>query len=159
MLVISHRGNLRGALSSNENSPKSIDIAIGLGFDCEIDLWVSSKNSMLLGHDFGEFEISFNWLFERASKLWIHCKNLEALEFLTSSNTNFNFFWHQRDSYVLTSGKVIWSFPGETISARAIAVLPENWESKPSAEELMKAFGICTDYPLKFDHLINGRNH
>ena len=159
MKIISHRGNLQGPFSSNENSPGSIDHVLEFGFDCEVDFWVSSKNTLLLGHDFGEFEIPYVWLSERSSKLWIHCKNLEALEFLATCNTKFNFFWHQSDSHVLTSEKIIWSFPGQTVSQSAIAVLPENWESEPSAEQLIKAFGVCTDYPLKFDQMLNGRNH
>ena len=155
MKIISHRGNLVGPKSCQENAPLSINKAIELGFDCEIDLWVDNSIRFLLGHDFGEFEVKFNWLKERQEKLWIHCKNLKALEILQSDAKDLNFFWHQNDDHVLTSKAIIWSFPGKPISSQAIAVLPEIWDSYES-ESLKDSYGICTDYPLKFDQSLNG---
>ena len=38
MKIISHRGNIRGAIPDKENRPSYIDCAIGSGYDVEIDL-------------------------------------------------------------------------------------------------------------------------
>ena len=38
MKIISHRGNVRGAIPDRENRPSYIDCAIGNGYDVEIDL-------------------------------------------------------------------------------------------------------------------------
>ena len=40
MLKISHRGNINGPDLEKENSIEQIFIAIGKGFDVEIDVWV-----------------------------------------------------------------------------------------------------------------------
>ncbi|NBO62267.1 MAG: hypothetical protein EBU82_15175 [Flavobacteriia bacterium] len=159
MKIISHRGNLHGPNPACENVPSVIDDVLAKGFDCEVDLWVSSNGDLLLGHDFGAYKIDLDWLSSRILMLWIHCKNLKALEELTYSNVGFNFFWHQEDDHVMTSKQVIWSFPGQEISSKAVAVLPELWNPSPNPDMLKKSFGVCTDYPLKFDRLLNVGNH
>lgn len=155
MIIISHRGNLEGPRSCQENSKEAIDEALNLNFDCEVDLWVDSSGELFIGHDNAEYPIDWNWLLERKENLWIHCKNLVALERLSIKGENLNFFWHQSDDHVITSKSVIWSYPGKPLSARAIAVLPELHEP-PDLAVLKEAYGICTDYPLKFDRAING---
>ena len=154
MKVISHRGNLTGPNSVDENSPSDIDQALSIGFDCEIDIWCDPKGNLRLGHDSGEFHIDLNWLLLRSSKLWIHCKNFLALEYFSRREEKLNFFWHQSDDHVLTSSGIIWSYPGQPLSSRAVVVLPEN---HPQLEEIVleNAFAICTDYPIKFDEELN----
>ena len=80
MKVISHRGNLNGA-STLENNPNQISKVLRLGFDCEIDLWIK-ENKYFLGHDTPTFEIDKSFL--KQPGLWIHCKNLESLEKISS---------------------------------------------------------------------------
>ena len=74
MLIISHRGNLEGSNKSIENLPEQVDKVISLGFDVEVDLRVN-QGLFWLGHDEPQYQINGNWLKERASNLWIHCKN------------------------------------------------------------------------------------
>lgn len=38
MYLISHRGNLNGVESENENNPKYLKIAINKGFNVEVDV-------------------------------------------------------------------------------------------------------------------------
>ena len=51
MKIISHRGNLNGPESETENSPKKIEEALKLGYECEIDVWYQS-GIFTLCHDF-----------------------------------------------------------------------------------------------------------
>ena len=51
MKIISHRGNLNGPESETENSPKKIEEALKLGYECEIDVWYQS-GVFTLCHDF-----------------------------------------------------------------------------------------------------------
>ena len=38
MKIISHRGNIKGVVSSKENRPSYIDSAIGSGYEVEVDI-------------------------------------------------------------------------------------------------------------------------
>ncbi len=79
MILISHRGNINGKNTEKENHPDYIDDAIKLGYDVEIDIWVIDGN-FYLGHDGPQYNISLDWLSDRIDRLWIHCKNIEAIE-------------------------------------------------------------------------------
>jgi len=149
LIYISHRGNLDGP-SDLENLPSRVDECLNNFFDCEIDLWVEDRK-FLLGHDFGQYPVEKNWLIERQNNLWVHCKNSEAISALTSSNDHsLNFFWHQNDSYTITSKKFVWVYPGSPVIQGSVAVLPEKWQSKTVSQGLLNAYAICTDYIWKY---------
>ena len=149
MKFISHRGNLEGP-SRSENSPQQVDFCLENSYDCEVDLWVL-QGEFFLGHDFGEYLVSRDWLINRQQYLWIHCKNVEALSSLASMESkSLNFFWHQTDSYTLTSHNYVWVYPGSTISKRSVAVLPELWLGQETIRSLELASAICTDFVLKY---------
>lgn len=149
MRIISHRGNLNGPDSEIENLPEQIDKCIALGLECEIDLRYD-KSQLYLGHDIGQYQIDLDWLIDRSSHIWIHCKDAYSLFYLTKSGVNLNYFWHDKDEHTLTSKGYIWSFPGAPVSAYSIAVLPERWRYPSFESKLNSALGICTDFPLKF---------
>ena len=150
MILISHRGNIDGKKPHLENSPSYIDEAIELGYDVEVDLWLVD-DKFYLGHDEPQYKVDLEWLISHEKKLWVHCKNAESLENLTSlTNHSLNYFWHQSDDYVITSKKYIWVFPGRDLIRGSIAVLPETWKSSKSTKQMTTAFGICTDYPETF---------
>ena len=139
MRIISHRGNLEGSNSSTENSIESVKKAIELGFDVEIDIWFKD-DQFFLGHDIPEYEVDINFLFEFKNKLWIHCKNLDCFQKLLQ--TEFNFFWHDRDLTTFTSKLIPWSQPGVFIESGITVCI--NYEKLP------KIYGVCTDEPIKF---------
>ena len=151
MILISHRGNLQGPNKSRENSTSQIDLVLSLGLDCEIDVWIINKE-IFLGHDSPMEMVSLEWLIARSSRLWIHCKNLDSLEFFVNSSLSLNYFWHQNDDYTLTSRGFIWAFPGKPLSSSSILVLPE-LEMDTSRDYLefnqCSFIGICSDYVQK----------
>ena len=145
MLIISHRGNLRGPNSMKENHPNSIIECILLGYQTEIDLWMISSN-LYLGHDSPEYMIDLDFIKKYSDKLWIHCKNIDAANFCCENNLYW--FGHDNDDYVSVSSRnIIWRHPNSTISftKRTIAVLPEL--SRLSLNDLNIIQGVCTDYP------------
>ena len=142
MIFISHRGLLSGPDRFLENKPSQIEKALDLGFDVELDIYVIDKN-VYLGHDQPDTLISPNWLEDKKERLWIHCKNLAAIEYLYGSN--FNYFWHENDLVTLTSRGYIWAYPGNQPIKNSIAVLPEIHH-----EDVSDALGVCTDYPEKY---------
>jgi hypothetical protein len=144
MKLISHRGNTNGRFEDQENEPKYIDLALSKGYDVEVDVRYND-NILWLGHDNPKYLVDFKWFLDRITKLWIHCKNPEAIVFFQNSNHNFNFFWHQNDDLTLTSNNFIWVYPGKQPIMNSIAVMPEIYD-----DDLSKCFGICSDYIDKY---------
>ncbi len=148
MKIIAHRANINGCNSSNENRLSQIRKCIELGYDVEIDIRVI-KNSLFLGHDCPEEKITEKEIFELKEICWIHCKNLEAINYFKQFGELYNYFWHENDKYTLTSKGYIWTYPGELLSVNSIWVMPEQTTSinKLSNLKNKQLAGICTDYP------------
>lgn len=138
MKFIAHRGNTTGPVPALENKPTYITQALNSGFECEIDVWW--RNGWWLGHDQPDYEVPTSFLLQKG--LWIHAKNLEALERLLILKVNC--FSHDKDDYVLTSHGYIWAYPGSPLSHQTICVMPERASYSPS--EKYAALGICSDY-------------
>jgi hypothetical protein len=139
MILISHRGNIEGKFVAYENSPQYIDLAISKGFEVEVDIHIID-GKLFLGHDTQQYSITKYWLTQRSDKLWIHCKNIEAIEWISLKNV-FNYFWHQEDTLTLTSKGYIWAYPGNQPIKNSIAVMPELFN-----DEISQCLGICSDY-------------
>ena len=141
MKLISHRGNLNGPNKERENHPDYIWEALQAGYDVEIDVWwVDGK--FKLGHDEPQYDFPFSLIENHYSKLWIHCKNMDALSQLNeldSSGSKLNYFSHEDDLGVLTSRGYIWS---THLYDRGILVMPEVFEKEPNKNTL----GVCSDY-------------
>jgi len=144
MILISHRGNINGRFESFENIPTYIDLAISKGYDVEIDVWYKD-NMFWLGHDKPVFVIDFMWFIDRITKLWVHCKNVEALVYLKNCGYPVNYFWHETDTVTLTSNNDIWAFPNKQPIIGSIAVMPEL-----NNDDTTHCVGICSDYIEKY---------
>ena len=147
MILISHRGNINGKLSEKENHPDYILAAIQAGYEVEIDVWFKDGKFML-GHDEPQYEFPFELMQNHYSKLWLHCKNLEALEMflkLDATGSKLNYFWHESDKVTLTSKNIMWAYPGTQPLKGSIAVLPE-WKE----DDVSQCAGICSDYIEKY---------
>lgn len=146
MNIISHRGNLNGRIPERENSPEYILEAIEAGYDVEIDLRI--KNGELwLGHDKPQYKISLEWLERNSDYLWIHCKDFEALSFMSSQRTSFHFFFHEKESFTLISNGLIWAHC--LADADKQCIIPLLSKEDLTVYDFMKhkVCGVCTDYP------------
>ena len=142
MKLIAHRGNLNGP-NDRENQPTYIIESLKEGYDCEIDVRYIG-GLFFLGHDNPQYEINISFLLNNSEKLWIHCKNVEALDFLLDYSS-LNIFWHQEDSYTITSKGFIWCYPKMKTTNKSIILMPE-WNNF----EIPKVgYGICSDYVNK----------
>jgi hypothetical protein len=146
-MIISHRGNINGRFESYENEPNYIDKAISDGYDVEIDVWFSNDN-LFLGHDNPQYGVNFEWLADRITKLWIHCKNVEAINYFQECRLDFNYFWHETDTVTLTSKRYVWAYPGKQPIRNSIAVMPEI-----NDDDVSFCIGVCTDYPEKYKQI------
>ena len=141
MKLISHRGNLSGPNPEQENQPEYIAEALKQGYDVEIDVWFKDDKFML-GHDEPQYEFPFELIDQHYPKLWIHCKNIDALSKLNELDPNgskVNYFWHENDLGVLTSKCYIWS---TNLINNGILVMPELFDKQP----IETTIGICSDY-------------
>ena len=138
MILISHRGNLNGKIEEKENHPSYIDEALNQGFKVEIDMWEINGRTYL-GHDEPQYEVDDKWLSERMDNLWVHCKNVELLNWIRS--TSLHWFWHEEDTLTLTSKGYLWVYPGKQPIKGSIAVMPEMYN-----DDLNACVGICSDY-------------
>jgi hypothetical protein len=139
MILISHRGNVDGKNVELENKPSYIDESIALGYDVEIDVWMID-GVLFLGHDEPQYNITQEWLNLRYKRIWVHCKNMEAMEWFNTID-GFNYFWHENDTVTLTSKNYIWAYVGKQPIKRSIAVMPEIYN-----DNLNDCIGICSDY-------------
>ena len=146
MIFISHRGNIGGINIAGENSEESILEAINQGYECEIDVWYKN-GEYFLGHETPQFITSINFL--KKDKLWIHCKNIEALYQIHNLS---KCFFHNGDDVVLTSNNFLWTYVGKLLTPDSICVLPEL--SKYSLEHLKNCYAICSDNIQYYKNLI-----
>jgi len=147
MILISHRGNVSGPNPEKENHPEYILAALQAGYDVEIDVWFENGKFML-GHDKPQYEFPFELMQNHYSKLWLHCKNLEALEMflkLDATGSKLNYFWHESDKVTLTSKNIMWTYPGTQPLKGSIAVLPEL-----ENDSVEGCLGVCSDYIENF---------
>jgi glycerophosphoryl diester phosphodiesterase len=149
MKLIAHRGNVDGPNPLLENQPETIDKAIQLGFDVEIDIrYDTLDGEFYLGHDDPQYLVTSYWLAQRMENLWIHCKNIDALYHFATKTGGYNYFWHQEDDYTLTSKGYIWTYPGKTYTSKSIIVMPETIVDKNNLNDMRgyNCFGICSDF-------------
>ena len=145
MILISHRGNISGPNPEQENHPDYIWAAIQAGYDVEVDVWFENGKFML-GHDEPQYEFPFGLIQNHYSKLWFHCKNMDALSKLNELDpvgSKLNYFMHESDLGVLTSKGYIWS---TNLFDRGILVMPELFNKEPNE----KTLGVCSDYIEKY---------
>jgi len=138
MILISHRGNISSIDEQTENSPDYIIRAICLGYFVEIDLHVLGED-LFLGHDKPTYKIDKDFLDN--FKLFVHCKNKEALLFMSKERFKCEYFWHQEDKYTLTSKGNIWVYTGEDLLPNSICVMPESHHY----DDISICYGICSD--------------
>jgi hypothetical protein len=164
MLVIAHRGNVFGPRRDQnpyeENTLESIAYAITHQYGVEIDLW-DTPTGLMLGHDAPTHKVQDSFLvgFGIAQEaIFIHCKNIQAVVAAYELGLK-NYFFHDKDDCVVTSGGHIWTYPrqrngeGLYLSKYSIPVIfPNDHEMLYKDQyiwdlpELGKCFGVCTDY-------------
>ena len=151
MKLIAHRGNIDGPNLLVENQPETIDKAIELGFDVEIDIRYDTLDEKLyLGHDNPQYPVTPYWLAQRMDKLWIHCKNIDSLYYFVNKTGGYNYFWHQNDDFTLTSKNYIWTYPGQTYTSKSVIVVPELKSNQTMELKVINCYGICSDYVSYF---------
>ena len=152
MIFIAHRGNINGP-SERENSPAYLLEAIKEGYYVETDLWIisySDEEKLYLGHDNPQYEIQVAFLLDIKDKLFCHCKNIHALQFIINYHPEIECFFHDVEEYVLTSKNKIWTNVGNELTEKSICVMPERVDQIPE-----KCLGVCTDFPYKYEKFLN----
>lgn len=162
MRIIAHRGRLESCPDEGCNTVNRIFKTLNKNFDIELDVWAyDEKEGLFLGHDEPCEKLSTELIVDYSHHMWLHAKNKGAIEALFRLNYHFpgiNFFYHENDSYVLTSQGYIWIYPEVSVpkcnnNARdfeptSVVVLPEKQNIDLNDAVLHNdVLAICTDYP------------
>jgi hypothetical protein len=147
---ISHRGHINGVIHDQENNPFYIDAAIQAAYDVEIDIRYFGGKDWYLGHDSPEYRVTYKWLYDRRTKLWLHAKNIGAASELASFGDKFRWFGHDKDDFVAVSNGMVWVYPGRPLGKNCIACLPEQVDGW----DISSCVGICSDFIERYR---NGR--
>lgn len=111
MRLIAHRGNTKGS-NRMENHPDYLLATLEQGYDVEIDVW-KWEDHWYFGHDMKQYEVTKEDIWSRFGRyfpnLWLHAKNYDALVGLHHSYGFLNYFWHNTDTYTITSKGFFWT--------------------------------------------------
>jgi len=147
-LIISHRGNMNGrhTASNGENHPNSIHSAFDAGYACEFDVRYI-EGEFWLGHDKPQYKVELD--FFNNDKMYVHCKNIEALYHLKDKEHIHAFYHSNEDLVLMTNSKYLWTSPEKYIllTPHSIAVLPELVDNWPYLDICA---GICSDFPKNY---------
>lgn len=146
MYLIAHRGNITGPNRGAENSPSLISSVLETtDYDCQIDLRIIN-GKLFLGHDSADYKVGLDFLLFHKERLWIHCKNLDALTFFRTKvhEQGLNYFWHDKDQCTITSRGFLWFYPSKKVYPAGINLLPEL--NGIEFSRLERTEGVCSDY-------------
>lgn len=140
MKLISHRGNINGAIPEKENNPEYIFDALKSGYDVEIDLWYRNAK-WYLGHDKPQYEVDSSFIF--TDGLWVHCKDIKTFSKVIKEDPNnlINTFYHTDEDVALTSHRFLWTYPCNQLYNNSVCVMPE----LGYIGDLKECYGICSD--------------
>mgnify|MGYP003660297470 CR=1 FL=1 len=141
MIIVSHRANLEGKNKSTENHPDQIR-KVSKYFLVEADIWY--KGGWYLGHDKPEHHIKLHSFLNLKDRILFHCKNKMAAERLFESE--FHWFWHQRDDMTLTSRGWMWCFPNKPVKGGILVDF-----KKPRYIKDIR--GVCVDNPIEWSNV------
>jgi hypothetical protein len=144
MKFISNSGNLFGANQERENSPEYIDEALTHNVDVKVDLWVLN-DEIFLGSDSPRYKVSLDWLISRYQRLWISCKNIDAMKYL-NSHQHFNYFWGEGCTVSLTSLKYFWTTYWQFNCYNCVIYINDII----NLENDVKCYAVCSDNILSY---------
>ena len=153
MHLIAHKGLLHGPNPDIENSPDQVEYALSGGYGVKVDVWLIEQQ-WFLGQLRPVYKVPSTFI--RQSGLWLQCRNYAALDGVARMSRR-NYFWHDADSYTLTSKGFIWAFPSQPISELAICVMPE-WEDETFSNiGDITCAGFCSEYIVEIDNKLHDR--
>ena len=127
-----------------ENSTWVLEEAIMECGNAEADIWLIN-DKFWLGHDKPTYEVDKGWIQENIEGLWLHCKNVAAIEYFNEFHQLYHYFWHDVDRLTITSRGYLWAYPGNQPIRNSIAVMPEIHN-----DNISQCLGICTDHVLSY---------
>jgi HAD superfamily hydrolase (TIGR01509 family) len=142
MRFIAHRGNTVGKQLDRENEPAYIFEALAQGYDVEVDAWCND-GMWRLGHDEPQYAVDYTFLLQKG--LVVHAKNLGALSVL-ARDERVHCFSHDVDDVVLSSQRLLWTYPDKPLGENSVAVMfTGDVSSRLPLLDRPGVVGICAD--------------
>ena len=140
--LIAHRGNTIGKQEHRENEPAYILEALAQGYDVEVDAWCVD-GAWRLGHDEPQYDIEYSFLLQKG--LVVHAKNLGALSVL-ARDERIHSFSHDVDDVVLSSQRLLWTYPDKPLGENSVAVMfTGDVQKRAPLLDRPSVVGICAD--------------
>lgn len=141
MILIAHRGNIKGRDERTENDPNRVYGLLQLGIHVEVDVWFKGPDGGLwLGH-YGSQYLVFDDFFEH-NNLWCHAKDVQTLYVLQRMGVHC-FYIDTSSACTLTSKGYIWTSPNQQLTENSIAVMPE--QTIGPRPNIAGVAGVCSD--------------
>ena len=153
--IIAHRALLSGPNGLLENTPNQINkVLTTTPYDVEIDVWLDEQtNRFYLGHDCASIPVPEpQYQYLANPRFWIHAKNNAALfKLLQHLPHHIHIFTHDQDPATITSTRIPWIYPGQSMGPGAVIVMPERMPSAYTDKHYAESYAICTDYPAIYE--------
>lgn len=144
-ILISHRGNINGPNPHLENRPDYIMKTLSLDYEVEVDVW-KVYGKVLLGHDAPQYHVSEHFL--QQPGLWLHAKNISAIQWIQEREDWVRGFWHESDTVAMVTGGFLWTAQLDIMGHNVIHMIPNTNTTKIYTTTMFESdlAGICSDY-------------
>ena len=155
MILIAHRGNLYGRQPERENSPEYLNEAINQGYHVLADTWYYDHCFWFGFHHPKDTSLCYkphvDWLPYAMNSVLLRARNPEAL--IKANELGLNAFWHQTDSYSLTTWGDLLGFYGAPACGESfVCMMPHRECSLVDDQYLDELSGHHDQYALCSDH-------
>lgn len=148
MKLISHRGNLDGAIPELENRPDYL-LAASENFSVEVDVWYRD-GKFYTGHDLAQYEVDQYFL--QNKKFLLHAKDVDS--FLALIRLPHLEIFYQEENFIscTTKGRVVFheKIQNENLDRQNFILVDING----TRAEYGSNYSILTDYPKKLSTLM-----
>ena len=142
VLLISNCGNTNGINLEKQNTIDYVQSAIDENFIVVVDVWKNRNNNLFLGTYEPSYLVDLNFL--KKETIICRAKTLNTFEYLLLNNIHC--FMDGKDDFILTSQKLIWTYPGKQIVFNSIINMPEYLLPDISSILPLRCKGICSNY-------------
>jgi hypothetical protein len=142
-IIISHLGNIDGRNPDKENNPVYVEKALKAGWHVCVNVFFVN-GGFILPHAGGNSPMPPS--FFSKPRVWARAFNTDTADALCNINAHSIMFTGEFPA--LTSAQFIWTPPPHTLTARAIAYLPEIEDN--GWLDLAEPAGLCSNEPASY---------
>lgn len=145
--LISYRGDTNNVDSKSQNTIEYVEHALSQGFHVMVDTWLVGNAFLAIGSEGPDNPTDLNFL--RSNNIICRARSVKTLNYLLINGVH-TFYSNGTETYIMTSGGLIWSYPGSELTSRSIDSLPEGSDIDITSygyfDRVRGCAGICSSY-------------